>query len=277
MHRRHFLALGALPLRAAAPPLKFAHRHAAMMREPDLSVFELARSIGGLQGVELQVRWKSYNLWDKPTLLATKREAFRWGVSIPSLAGIWGPGASLVANPEESLRRSIAAAEFLGASVVLVAAFRDRCPSMTEESSYGPVVSHLRNVAPAAADAGVVLGLETSLSPAGNRKLVDLVGHPAVQVYYDVHNFEFYQHKGQSVPGIATVGKERICAVHLKNEQKLLSEPGLVDWTAAVQALKTMQYDGWYIFETSHTSPGQCIEATQKNIEFVRRVHTSSH
>lgn len=44
---------------------------------------------------------------------------------------------------------------------------------------------------PLQADAGVVLGLETSLSPADNRKLVDLVNHPAVQVYYDVHNFEF--------------------------------------------------------------------------------------
>lgn len=248
-----------------------------MMREPDLRVFELASRIRGLQGVELQVRWKTYNLWDKATQQATKREAFRWGMQIPSLAGIWAPGASLVANPEESLRRSIAAAEFLGASVVLVAAFRDRCPNVTDESSYGPVVGDLRKVAPAAADAGVVLGLETSLSPVDSRKLVEMVNHPAVQVYYDLHNMEFYRHKDQAVPGIAAIGKEHICQVHLKNEKKLLSEPGWIDWTAAVRSLRAIQYEGWYVFESAHTDPQQCIEATEHNIAFVRRVHNSNH
>ncbi|MFN7932766.1 MAG: sugar phosphate isomerase/epimerase family protein [Bryobacteraceae bacterium] len=277
MRRRDIFYLGALPLAAGVPPLKFGHRHASMMREPDLSVFELASRIRGLQGVELQVRWKSFSLWDKGTLQATKREAFRWGIQIPSLAGIWRPGASLVSDPEESLRRAIAAAEFLGASVVLVAAFRERCPNVKEESSYGPVVRSLQKTAPIAADAGVVLGLETSLSPADNRKLVDFVNHPAVQVYYDVHNFEFYEHTGQAVPGIATVGKDRLCQVHLKNEKKLLAEPGLVDWTAAVRALRAVQYEGWYVFETAHTSAEQCVEATARNIEFVRSVYTSSH
>lgn len=247
------------------------------MREPDLSVFEMASRIRGLHGVELQVRWKTYNLWDKPTLQATKREAFRWGVAIPSLAGIWGPGTSLMTNPEESLRRSIEAAHFLGASVVLVAAFRERCPNVTDESSYGAVVRNLQKVAPAAADAGVVLGLETSLSPADNGKLVDMVNHPAVRVYYDVHNFEFYEHKGLAVSGLAAVGKDRICQVHLKNEKKLLSEPGWIDWTAAVRALRDIQYEGWYVFETAHTSPAQCIEDTERNIEFVRKVYTSTH
>lgn len=277
MRRRDLLYLGALPLSAGVPPLKFGHRHASMMREPDLNVFELASRIRGLQGVELQVRWKSYNLWDKATLQATKREAFRWGIQVPSLAGIWGPGASLVSDPAESLRRAIAAAEFLGASVVLVAAFRERCPNVKEESSYGPVVRSLQKMAPVAADAGVVLGLETSLSPTENRKLVDLVNHPAVQVYYDVHNFEFYEHTGQAVTGIATVGKDRLCQVHLKNEKKLLAEPGLVDWTAAVRALRAVQYEGWYVFETAHTSAVQCVEATERNIEFVRNVYRSSH
>jgi sugar phosphate isomerase/epimerase len=247
-----------------------------MMREPDLSVFELASRIRGLQGVELQVRWKSYDLWDKATLRANKREAFRWGIHIPSLAGILGPGASLMTNCEESLRRSIVAAEFLGASVVLVAAFRERCQRMADESSYGPVVRNLERVAGVAADAGVVLGLETSLSPEDNRRLVNMVNHPAVRVYYDVHNFEFYGHKGQAVPGISVVGKDRLCQVHLKNEKKLLAEPGLVDWTAAVRALRGIQYEGWYVFETAHADAEQCIEATERNIEFVRGVYTST-
>ena len=50
---------------------------------------------------------------------------------------------------------------------------------MDDERSYAPVVSVLQKAASAAADAGVVLAMETSLSPADDRKLIDLVNRPA--------------------------------------------------------------------------------------------------
>ena len=46
------------------------------------------------------------------------------------------------------------------------------------------------------------MGLENSLSPADNKKLVDLVDHPAVRVYYDPHNMAYYGHGEQAVPGV---------------------------------------------------------------------------
>ena len=122
-----------------------------------------------------------------------------------------------------------------------------------------------------AADAGVVLGLENSLSPADNKKLVDLVDHRAVQVYYDLHNMAYYGHGDQAIPGVKLLGKERICMVHVKNGNDLLEEPGPIDWTAAFRAFNDIQYDGWYIYETGHDSTEDCIRDTEKNNAFLQK------
>jgi sugar phosphate isomerase/epimerase len=114
------------------------------------------------------------------------------------------------------------------------------------------------------------LGLETSLSPADNLKLVDLIDRPNVQVYYDIHNMAHYGYAADAVPGIALLGKRRICQVHVKNEDRRIAEPGLINWADAFAALNVIAYEGWYFFETSHTSHLQMIEATRDNIAFLR-------
>lgn len=114
-------------------------------------------------------------------------------------------------------------------------------------------------------------GLENSLSPADNLKLVDLIDRPNIKVYYDIHNMAYYGYAADAIPGIALLGKRRICQVHVKNEDRPIAEPGLINWAEAFAALNAIEYDGWYVFETSHTSNPQMIEATQKNIDFMRK------
>ncbi len=273
MERRRFLlsALTAVGGMGAVPPVKVAHRQASMTREPTLDLFELASRIPGLTGVEMQVFMKGYSLWDRETLRSYKREANRWGLRLPSLSGIWPAGRSLIDTKtgEECYRKSIQAAEFLGASVILVAGFRDKCPKMDDESSYGPVVTLLRKVAPMAADAGVTLGLETSLGIDDHKKLIGLVDEPGVGIYWDLDNVEFYGHTGEGVKGLGALGA-RICQVHCKNEDRLLAEQGRVDWAAAFETLRRVGYEGWYVLETRHSSPQQCVEASTKNIEFLK-------
>ena len=55
-----------------------------------------------------------------------------------------------------------------------------------------------------------------------------------------------------------------------------MEQPGPVDWAAAVKNLSKIRYSGWFVFETSHTGPAQCIEATEKNIAFVKRYYALS-
>ncbi|MHB8899748.1 MAG: sugar phosphate isomerase/epimerase family protein, partial [Thermoguttaceae bacterium] len=232
----------------------------------------MAATIPGLRGVELQATAGTPDLRDSATARRYKAEADRWGMQIPSLAGIWDRGVKIgSAGAADSILASIRAAEMLGAGVILAAFFRQDAPGMADEASYGPIVAMLQKVAPKAAEAGVVIGLENSLSPADNRKLVDLVGHPAVGVYYDPHNMDFYGHGKDAVTGIELLGKSRIAMVHLKNGADLLEQPGPIDWTAALAALGRIGYDGWYVYESSHPSTADCVEDTKKNNLFLQR------
>jgi sugar phosphate isomerase/epimerase len=282
--RRHFLfAPLALPLatrvlHGETLPLKFGHRQANMVKAPGPGVFELARRIPGLSGVELQMIWKGQDLSERNTALDYKREANRWAMEVPSVAGIWKRGDSIFNSSlaENTVLGAIRSAELLGASVILMALFKPNCPEMEEEGSAEPVVSLFRKLAPKAAEAGVTLGLETSLSPADDKKLIDMVGHQNVKIYYDATNVET-NHPGQSVPGIELLGP-RIIQCHLKNQDRLLNQqPSKVDWAAALKAYRRIGYNGWYVFETAHSSSEQCVEATQRNIQFVTQCNHQSN
>lgn len=261
---------------AGSTPLKIGIRAASMKMVGTPDVFQVAASIPGIQGVELQTTAGRVNLRDWDNVRRYKKEAERRGMKVPSLAGIWdrsvkihSPGAA------ESILASVRAAEMLGAGVILAAFFRKDAPDMADESSYGPIVAMLQKTAARAADAGVVIGLENSLSPADNKKLVDLVDHAAVGVYYDLHNMDFYGHGEQAIPGIKLLGKKRICMVHVKNGMDLLEEPGAIDWPAAFRAFRGIGYDGWYVYETGHTSTEDCVEDTKKNNLFLQRLNQS--
>lgn len=275
-------AAGVTPLTfsAAAPatvsprpvPLKLGIRAASMKMVGDFGVVPTAARIPGIRGVELQVTAGARNLRDWDVVRRYKQESDQWDVRIPSVAGVWDKGVKISSrNAGESLRLSIRAAELLGAGVILVAFFKQEAPDLTREESYGPVVANLQGAAKAAADAGVVLGLENSLSPADNRKLVDLVGHPAVGVFYDLHNMATYGHGPEAVPGVKLLGRQRICAVHVKNGDHLIEQPGPIDWPAAFAAFNEIGYDGWYIYETQHRSLADCLTDTARNNEFLAR------
>jgi sugar phosphate isomerase/epimerase len=260
------------PAASQRVPLKLGIRAASMQMVGDFDVIKTAAGIPGIMGVELQTTAGRPNLRDWDAVRRYKREADRWGMHIPSLAGVWDRGVKIHSSSAgDSLIQSIRAAEMLGSSVILLAFFRQDAPDMTSEESYGPIVDMLQRTAKSAADAGVVMGLENSLSPSDNKKLVDLVNHPAVSVYYDLHNMAYYGHGDHAIPGIKLLGKERICMAHVKNENMLLEEPGMIDWAAAFRQFNEIHYDGWYIYETGHESTADCIEDTKRNNAFVQK------
>jgi sugar phosphate isomerase/epimerase len=272
--RRNFLfgalaAAGSAAGWAARAPIKIAHREGNMLRESSPAVYELAASIGGISGIEVQtVRSK---LWEKETALAYKRESNRWGVPTISMGGVMPQGASLVkpSTADEPIRKAIASGELLGAGVVLVPAFRQDCPKMDDEASYAPVVELLQKLSPVAADAGIVLGLELSLSLEEHRKFLGLINRPNVRIYWDATGVDSMQHPTEGLKGIETLG-DLICQQHLKNGNKLMEEPGLIEWKKALPAIKASGYQGWLVFETPHASPEACVEQTRRNVAFVR-------
>ncbi len=261
-----------IAVHAAQPvPLKLGIRAASMKMVGDLDVIKTAAGMPGIMGVELQTTAGKANLRDADVVRRYKRESDRWGIRIPSLAGVWDRGVNIQSpGAGDSLQRTIRAAEMLGSTVILVAFFQQNAPDMNREASYGPVVAMLQQSAKTAADAGVKLGLENSLSPDDKRKLVDLVDHPAVGVYYDPYNMAHYGHADQALPGIRLLGEQRLAMVHVKNGNRLIEQPGPVDWPAAFRHFNEVGYDGWYIYETAHDDIADCIADTQKNNAFLQ-------
>ncbi|HEX7754283.1 MAG TPA: sugar phosphate isomerase/epimerase family protein [Niabella sp.] len=236
----------------------------------DFDTFKAARHIAEITGVELQVATGKPNMSDLNVVRTYKAESQKWGLMVPSTAGVWftRPWGSDAAS---ELLKAIHATELLGARVMLIAFFSNSAPDMSSEKSYGPVVATLKQVAPAAAEAGIILGLENSLSPADNKKLVDLIGVPNIQVYYDLDNMFQYGYGEQVVDGIRLLGKERLAAIHVKNNGKLLSDQWRVDWAGAFRALTEIKYEGWLMFETEHGDFEKCIKETALNIRFIKQ------
>jgi len=260
------------PGEARRTGLKIGIRAASMKMVGDFDVIKTAAGIPGIRGVELQAAHGTPNLRDPDAVRRYRQEARRWGIEIPSLAGVWDRGVHINSpGAADSLLKSIRAAESLSAGVILLAFFRRHAPDMAREESYGPVVDLLLATAERASRAGVVMGLENSLGPADNKRLVDLVDHPAVRVYYDPHNMAHYGHADQAISGIKLLGRERICMVHVKNGEKLIEEPGPIDWPAAFRAFGDVEYDGWYIYETAHASTEDCIRDTRKDNAFLQQ------
>src|SRR5215813_4989329 len=99
LDRRQFLgaaAASSIAAWAARSPIKIAHREGNMLRQSSPSVYELAASIPGLSGVEVQTTRS--NLWDRDTVLAYKKEANRWGMRTVSMGGSM-PGSATITEP----------------------------------------------------------------------------------------------------------------------------------------------------------------------------------
>ncbi len=131
------------------------------------------------------------------------------------------------------------------------------------------VIERLKKVAPAAERAGVVLGIESWLDADEHLRILDAVGSPAVQVYYDVANmdtmgYDIYQ-------GIRRLGRERICEVHAKENGFLLGK-GKVDFLKVKDALDDIGWSGWLIIEGA-TEQGKSVEdCYQLNQKYLRSV-----
>jgi sugar phosphate isomerase/epimerase len=214
------------------------------------AAFELAKQIG-LDGVQVDMGSAA----DKMRLrqpevqkeyLATAR---RTGVAIASLAMGELNNVPLKSDPRaaEWLAQSIGVCQGLGVTVVLAAFFGKGDLDMGNTREIDHVVGVLREIAPQAERAGVLIGLENYLSAEDNRKIIDRVASPAVRVYYDVGNST---DKGRDVVReIRALGK-LICEFHAKDGPHMLGQ-GRIDFKKVRQAIDDAGYSGWIQIEAA--------------------------
>jgi sugar phosphate isomerase/epimerase len=122
----------------------------------------------------------------------------------------------------------------------------------------------LRELAPEARKAGVVLLLENMLSAEDNVRIIERAGSPAVLVYYDTGNSA---NAGfDPVKEIRWLGKSRIGQIHLK-DKGYLGEGG-INFPEVMRAIADIGYAGFAILETS--APSGSVESDmRRNLKYL--------
>ena len=122
----------------------------------------------------------------------------------------------------------------------------------------------LRELAPEARKASVVLLLENMLSAEDNVRIIERAGSPAVLVYYDTGNSA---NAGfDPVKEIRWLGKSRIGQIHLK-DKGYLGEGG-INFPEVMRAIADIGYAGFAILETS--APSGSVESDmRRNLKYL--------
>lgn len=126
----------------------------------------------------------------------------------------------------------------------------------------------LRDLAPEATKAGVILGLENTISAEDNVRIMDRSRSANVLVYYDVGNST----KAGFDPAkeIRWLGKDRICQFHLKDNPHYLGE-GEIQFAPIMQAIRDIGFLGFANLETD--SPSKDLETDmRRNLAYIRGV-----
>jgi len=151
----------------------------------------------------------------------------------------------------------------LGVQVMLLPFF-GKCGTQLED--FDSTADLLRELAPDAEKAGVILGLENTLSAEENVRIMDKVKSKAVKVYYDVGNSTNAKHDVlQEIPWL---GKDRICQIHLKDKGYL--GEGTIDFPKVLAAIRGIGFAGYANLETG--TPKSVEEDMRKNLAFVRGI-----
>jgi L-ribulose-5-phosphate 3-epimerase len=162
---------------------------------------------------------------------------------------------------------SIDACKAMDCRVVLLAFFGNGDLKGDKEGT-DEVVRRLKEVAPKAEKAGVILGIESWLSAEEHVDIIDRVGSPAVQVYYDVANSEKMGYDiYREIRWLG--GKKLICEFHLKENGFLLGQ-GRVDFKKVRAAMDEIGYSGWMQIEGSVPPGAEILPSYKENCRFAR-------
>jgi sugar phosphate isomerase/epimerase len=163
------------------------------------------------------------------------------------------------------IRKGIDITKRLNAPVLMLVFF-GKC-QVLQRPELDRAIALLKELAPEAERAGVVLGFENTSSGADNRYALDQVNSKAFKVWYDVGNSTF---NGYDVPAeIRALGRDRICMFHIKDKGYL--GEGQVNLREILRAIGDIGFQGFANLET--TSPSGDVEAdTRRNLEYLRKL-----
>jgi len=240
-----------------------------LRQEARLESIALAKKIGfdGVQ-ISLGVGTDKLPLGDPAVQQAFLTESKRVGLPLTSVCLNILHRNILKSDPlgQRWVADSIPIAKDLGVRVILLPFFGKGALKTQSEMDY--VGDALREIAPVAEKAGIILGLEDTISAKDNVSIMDRAKSPAVLVYYDVGNST--NNGFEILKEIRWLGRERICEVHLKDNPNYLGQ-GKIDFVAVIDALAGIGFDKWAQLECE--SPSGSVENDMGiNLKYIRRI-----
>jgi sugar phosphate isomerase/epimerase len=234
--------------------------------------FEIAKK-AGIEGVELGVGGPA----DKLAIANPERikkhqdETKAAGLVVCSLSMDLLNGNPLATHPKAPawLEQTIDAAGLLGAAGILVPFFGQGSlldDKELKKADVANVVSRMKDAAPKAKAAGVMLGLENTCSAKQNLDILDRIGSDAVGCYYDIGNST---ENGYDVPAEIRALAGRIAMFHFKDGDSYVGE-GTVKLPPIAEAIKAIKYKGWIVLETACPTKNPEADAA-KNVQIIRK------
>jgi sugar phosphate isomerase/epimerase len=264
--------IASLPAAPAARRFKVGACDWSIGKMADPAALAVGREIG-LDGVQISLGTLANAMHlRQPEVQARYREmVVETGVTVASLAIGELNNIPYKSDPRtvQWVSDSIDTCKAMGCRVVLLAFFGNG-DLKGDKAGTDEVVRRLKEVAPKAERAGVILGIESWLSAEEHVDIIDRVGSPAVQVYYDVANsekmgYDIYQE-------IRWLGaKQLICEFHLKENGYLLGQ-GRVDFQKVRAAMDAIEYGGWMQIEGAVPEGAAMLPSYQANCLFARSV-----
>ena len=278
LSRRHFLSAASVSLSAGGTlsarglnGLKIGVTDWNLAKTGKVEAVELAKRLG-FSGVEVSLGRNAENgklPLDNEELIGEYLQAFKRNRFRPAGTCLDILHVNYLKNDklgQKWLADGIPVTRKLGAKVMLLPFFGKGALQTAAEKEY--VGDALRELGPVAETAGVILGLEKTISAEDNVRIMDRARSKAVLVYYDIGNST--NNGFNVVREIEWLGGKRICQMHLKDNPNYLGD-GKIDLPNVLRSVSRAGFEGFANLETS--SPSKSIEADMKrNLAYIRKV-----
>lgn len=241
---------------ASAQRYKVAVVDLMILKRQKLGAFQLAREIGA-DGVEVDMGGLgSRETFDNQLAIDSVRAQFldkakSLGLDICSLAMTGFFAQSFAERPTavRAVQDCIRTMQQMGVKVAFlplgVQGDLVKYPALRPA-----VVERLRMAGKLAEEAGVVIGIETALDAAEERRLLEEIGSPAIRSYF---NFSNALKNGRDlIKEIKTLGKERIIQIHCTDDDGVwLQNDPKINLPEVKKALDAIGWSGWLVVERS--------------------------
>jgi L-ribulose-5-phosphate 3-epimerase len=239
-------------------------------KSSDPEAFAVAKEIG-LQGIMVNIGNVDNNMHLRQVEVQQQflKASKETGVRISSVALAELNGIPYKSDPRTIawVHDSVDVAKALGVEVVLLAFF-DKNDLRNDAKGKDEVIRRLKGVMPHAEKNGITLGIESYLNAREHIELMDKVGSPNLKVYYDFRNTADAGH--DTIKEFKTLGKDRICELHIKENGFLLGK-GTLDWKEIFKAIKDIGYtgDGWAQIEGAVPDGADMLPSYKQNLAYL--------